>query len=74
MNHYHNQKVKFSYSHDEYFKWRCHADNNLDIQEYMIFPIGADTFSDSFPNGDRNILSFKKNFLKGRKNLLQLRG
>ena len=29
----------------------CHADNNLDIQEYMIFPIGADTFSDSIQMG-----------------------
>ncbi len=23
----------------------CHADNNLDIQEFMIYPIGADNFS-----------------------------
>ena len=29
----------------------CHADNNLDIQEYMIFPIGAETFSQSIQMG-----------------------
>ena len=28
-----------------------HADNNLDIQEYMIFPVGADRFSKSIQMG-----------------------
>ena len=45
----------------------CHADNNLDIQEYMIFPIGADTFSDSIQMGAETFYHLK-NILR-RKNL-----
>ena len=45
----------------------CHADNNLDIQEYMIFPIGADTFSDSIQMGTETFYHLK-NILR-RKNL-----
>ena len=45
----------------------CHADNNLDIQEYMIFPIGADTFSDSNQMGTETFYHLK-NILR-RKNL-----
>lgn len=28
-----------------------HADNNIDFQEFMIVPVGADTFSDSLRCG-----------------------
>ena len=29
----------------------CHADNNVDIQEFMIFPIGANSFSNALQMG-----------------------
>ena len=45
----------------------CHADNNLDIQEYMIFPIGAETFSQSIQMGTETF-HYLKDILK-KKNL-----
>ena len=44
-----------------------HADNNLDIQEYMIFPIGANRFSKSIQMGAETFYHLK-NILK-KKNL-----
>tara|TARA_B100000029_G_scaffold212808_1_gene210811 strand:- start:574 stop:1857 length:1284 start_codon:yes stop_codon:yes gene_type:complete len=44
-----------------------HADNNLDIQEYMIFPVGADRFSKSIQMGAETFYHLK-NILK-KKNL-----
>ena len=29
----------------------CHADNNVDIQEFMVFPIGANSFSNALQMG-----------------------
>ena len=29
----------------------AHADNNVDIQEFMIMPVGATNFRESFANG-----------------------
>ena len=29
----------------------CHADNNVDIQEFMIFPVGASSFSEALQMG-----------------------
>ena len=29
----------------------CHADNNVDIQEFMVFPIGASSFSNALQMG-----------------------
>ena len=43
----------------------CHADNNLDIQEYMIYPIGAETFSDSIQMGTETFYHLK-NILSGK--------
>ncbi len=37
-----------------------HADNNVDIQEFMIAPVGADTFSDSLRMGAEIFHSLKK--------------
>ena len=43
-----------------------HADNNVDIQEFMIMPIGAETFRDSLRMGSEVYHSLK-NVLKERK-------
>ena len=43
-----------------------HADNNLDIQEFMILPIGAPSFSDAVRMGAEVYYSLK-NILKSRK-------
>ena len=43
----------------------CHADNNLDIQEYMIFPIGAETFSQSIQMGTETF-HYLKDILKNK--------
>ena len=37
----------------------CHADNNLDIQEYMIFPIGANSFSEALQMGTETFYYLK---------------
>jgi enolase 1/2/3 len=38
----------------------AHADNNLDIQEFMIVPVGADTFSDALRMGSEVFHTLKK--------------
>lgn len=38
----------------------AHADNNLDIQEFMIVPIGASTFTEAMRYGVETFLSLKK--------------
>ena len=38
-----NAKVYPSY--DEYYQWGSHADNSVDLQEFMIMPAGAYSFS-----------------------------
>ena len=43
-----------------------HADNTLDIQEFMIMPIGARTFSEALRMGAEVFAALKK-LLKGRK-------
>jgi len=43
-----------------------HADNNLDIQEFMIVPVGASTFSESFRMGVEVFHNLKK-LLSSRK-------
>ncbi len=43
-----------------------HADNNLDIQEFMILPIGAASFSDAVRMG-AEVYHSLKNILKSRK-------
>ena len=42
-----------------------HADNNVDIQEFMIMPIGADTFSDALRMGTETYHALKS-VLKGK--------
>jgi enolase len=42
-----------------------HADNNVDIQEFMVVPIGAKTFSDALRTGAEVFHNLKK-VLKGR--------
>ena len=42
-----------------------HADNNLDIQEYMILPIGAETFSNSIQMGTETFYHLK-DILRGK--------
>ncbi len=42
-----------------------HADNNVDIQEFMIFPVGADSFSDALQMGTE-IFHQLKSVLKKR--------
>ncbi|MBE9536137.1 MAG: phosphopyruvate hydratase [Proteobacteria bacterium] len=37
-----------------------HADNNVDIQEFMIMPVGGETFSDSFRMGTEIFHTLKK--------------
>ena len=37
-----------------------HADNNVDIQEFMIMPIGAETFSDALRMGTETYHALKK--------------
>jgi enolase len=39
----------------------AHADNPIDIQEFMIMPVGADTFSDALRCGAEIFHSLKKN-------------
>jgi len=43
-----------------------HADNNVDIQEFMVFPLGAKTFSDALRMGTETFHNLK-NVLKERK-------
>ncbi|MFH1062409.1 MAG: phosphopyruvate hydratase [Candidatus Omnitrophota bacterium] len=43
-----------------------HADNNVDLQEFMIMPVGGDTFADAFRIGCEVFHSLKK-ILKGKK-------
>lgn len=43
----------------------AHADNNVDIQEFMIMPVGADTFSESLRIGTEVFHTLKK-VLKGK--------
>ena len=43
-----------------------HADNNVDLQEFMIMPMGANTFSDGLRCGVEVFHNLKK-ILKGRK-------
>ena len=38
----------------------AHADNNVDLQEFMIMPIGADTFSDALQMGAETYHTLKK--------------
>ncbi|MEJ8751244.1 phosphopyruvate hydratase [Lagierella sp. ICN-221743] len=42
-----------------------HADNNVDIQEFMIMPVGADTFKEAIRMG-AEIFHSLKNVLKGK--------
>jgi len=42
-----------------------HADNNVDIQEFMVFPIGANSFSEALRMGTETFHNLK-NVLKGR--------
>lgn len=42
-----------------------HADNNVDIQEFMIMPVGADTFKEAIRMGTEVFYSLK-NVLKGK--------
>jgi len=44
----------------------AHADNNVDIQEFMVFPLGAPTFRESLRWGAETFHSLKA-VLKGRK-------
>ncbi|MGH8444897.1 MAG: phosphopyruvate hydratase [Solimonas sp.] len=44
----------------------AHADNNVDIQEFMILPVGASSFSEALRTG-AEIFHTLKNVLKGRK-------
>jgi enolase len=44
----------------------AHADNTLDIQEFMIMPIGAATFSEALRAG-AEVFSALKSILKGRR-------
>lgn len=37
----------------------CHADNKLDVQEFMIVPVGATTFSDAMAMGVEVFLTLK---------------
>jgi len=43
----------------------AHADNNVDIQEFMVMPVGADTFAESLRMGTEIFHSLKK-VLKGK--------
>ena len=43
----------------------CHADNNLDIQEYMIFPVGANSFSEALQMGTETFY-YLKDILKNK--------
>ncbi|CCO08655.1 phosphopyruvate hydratase [Desulforamulus hydrothermalis] len=43
----------------------AHADNNVDIQEFMILPVGADSFSEGLRMG-AEIFHHLKSVLKGR--------
>ncbi|MCA9428820.1 MAG: phosphopyruvate hydratase, partial [Candidatus Omnitrophica bacterium] len=43
----------------------AHADNSVDLQEFMIAPVGARTFADALRMGSEVYLSLKK-VLKGR--------
>jgi enolase len=36
---------------DEHHQWRRHADNSVDIQEFMIMPVGAASFSEALRCG-----------------------
>ena len=45
----------------------CHADNNVDIQEFMVFPIGASSFSNALQMGTETF-HYLKSILK-KKNL-----
>jgi enolase len=42
----------------------AHADNNLDIQEFMILPVGAPTFSDAIRYGSEVFHHLKNNLKK----------
>ncbi|MFM7233681.1 MAG: phosphopyruvate hydratase [Flavobacteriales bacterium] len=43
----------------------AHADNKVDVQEFMILPVGADTFSDSLRMGTE-VFHHLKTVLKGK--------
>ena len=36
-----------------------HADNKIDVQEFMVMPLGASSFSEALKNGNRSFSSFK---------------
>ena len=40
--------------HDEYPQRGAHADNNLDLQEFMIMPVGAKSFGEALRRGPRS--------------------
>jgi len=42
----------------------AHADNNVDLQEFMVLPVGFDSFADSLPAGPE-VLHALKAVLKG---------
>lgn len=42
----------------------CHADNNLDIQEFMLFPLSAETFPESLHMGVEVFHKLKSNLKK----------
>jgi len=44
----------------------AHADNNVDIQEFMIMPVGAESFAEAIRMG-AEVFHNLKNVLKGRK-------
>ena len=47
-----------------------HADNNVDIQEFMIFPIGADSFSHALRMGAEIFHYLKKVLNRDRKSVV----
>ncbi|MFO1210495.1 MAG: phosphopyruvate hydratase [Amaricoccus sp.] len=46
----------------------AHADNPIDIQEFMIMPVGADSLSDAVRMGSEVFHALKKNLAKAGKN------
>ncbi len=47
-------------TYDEYSNGGKHADNNVDIQEFMIMPLGAKSFAEALRMGAETFHSLKK--------------
>jgi hypothetical protein len=41
------ERQDFARTDDEYRQRGAHADNNVDFQEFMVMPVGAETFSEA---------------------------